>query len=152
MKAISTAQHLLTKLETESAKHGVTAIRRVYISMGPLCRVEPDDLVSAFQTVAAGTVASNAQLKIHYGPVKSRCQRCGIHVSLDSKANPTMHCARCGAVIGHLTPDQEIAIVLIRAQSSYCSPFHQLKEVIVNQGFSMGEKMSTGPCLKTDSA
>ena len=66
------------------------SVTDIYVRVGPLSGVECPLMRSAFPFVAAGTVASHAELHLQRSPVRVRCDECG--------AETEAHVARCRSV------------------------------------------------------
>jgi hydrogenase nickel incorporation protein HypA/HybF len=151
---ISTARHLLTKLEAESWKHGLTGISRVHVRMGALCDIMPDTLTSAFQTVADGTVASGAELNIRLVAPKGLCEKCGNGVPVARRENRPFRCVQCGRDVCKFTSGRELDVVLIRGKirkPSWPGLLKQPSKAIASHGLPLQDDMGKYAPPKADS-
>jgi hydrogenase nickel incorporation protein HypA/HybF len=145
---ISTARDLLTKLEAESWKHGLTGISRVHIRMGALCEIMPDALSSAFHALANGTVASGAELRIRLVSPKGLCERCGTDVPVDRTGDRLFCCAKCGRAVCEITSGRDLDVVLIRGKTqkpTWLGPLKQQDHSIAGRCFALQADM--GKCI-----
>ena len=76
MHEASIVQALLDTVVSEAEKHGARSVSRVELSVGLLSGVDPNLLVSAFELMREGTVASSAELSIETPRITCRCRVC----------------------------------------------------------------------------
>ena len=102
MHESSLCNGLMRRALAVAADHQARVIRRISVSLGPLCGITADDLRAAFDHCAEGTIAAQAALEIRETPLIAFCPRC----EAESDVSPDdLSCPRCGAtarlVSGH---------------------------------------------------
>lgn len=102
MHEASLCNGLMRRALAVAADHRASAIRRISVSLGPLCGITAVDLRAAFDHCAAGTIAAQAVLEIREAPLIAYCPSCDVELSV---APNNLSCNRCGAaarlVSGH---------------------------------------------------
>ena len=76
-------------------------VTRIHIRVGYLRQVVPTALRFAFELIAQGTLAEDAELDIEPVPAAGRCETCGARSALPSFP---FQCENCGAL--DVRPDQ----------------------------------------------
>jgi hydrogenase nickel incorporation protein HypA/HybF len=95
---------LLATVERRAAGRRVTGVK---VRVGALHAVAPPAFSSAFELVAAGTVAADAALDLVVLPVRMRCRGCGEQTAGDELVGL---CPRCGAGDLELTGGDELML------------------------------------------
>lgn len=93
MHEMSICQGLLNQVTQIAAEHHATAVKKIYLQVGPLSGVEPDLLQNIFPIARSNTISANAELVIQLLPIKVKCRRCA------AESNATINklvCAECG--------------------------------------------------------
>ena len=113
MHELSIAQSLLTIVQDESKKHGVTKVTLVHVRIGTLSAIVPDALTFAFNVISEKTVADNALLDIEVVPAKGQCQHCNIDFEVN---NSFFLCPVCGEFASEIIYGKELEITHIEAE------------------------------------
>lgn len=90
----SLAAALLKQVETHAAAHGALRVEEVCVQLGPLAGVEPLLLGTAFEQLAAGSIAAGAILRLHEVPLVARCQDCDREFEVEGFR---FHCPTCSS-------------------------------------------------------
>lgn len=77
MHEMSIAEGILDIVMQETAKSGGTDVKEIGILLGELSGVETEALSFCWESIARGTVAAGAKLKIKRVPLTGRCYSCG---------------------------------------------------------------------------
>lgn len=86
---------MMTILKEEAARHKVSRITRVRLSVGVFTAVEPKTLTACFELFAEGTAAEGAELEITTVPAEGRCLDCGSSFPMHS---PRCRCPKCDSL------------------------------------------------------
>lgn len=93
MHELSVCQALIDQVETIARTRGARRVITINLEIGPLSGVEAQLLRHAYPLAAQGTVAEDAELRIHVGGVRVRCSRC--RSETDTPSNRLV-CRACG--------------------------------------------------------
>jgi len=93
MHESSLCNGLMRRALAVAADHQARVIRRVSVSLGPLCGITAGDLRAAFDHCAEGTIAAQATLEIHETPLVAYCPLCEAESDV---APDDLSCPRCG--------------------------------------------------------
>jgi hydrogenase nickel incorporation protein HypA/HybF len=77
MRESSLITRLLLRVEQEGRAAGAVRVTSVCLRIGECAGVEPVRLMETFQTLARGTIAQGAALRIERISLESRCESCG---------------------------------------------------------------------------
>ena len=113
MHEASIVAGMMNILEDEAARHGVSRITRVRLSVGLFTAVEPKTLAACFELFAEGTAAEGAELDITTVPAQGRCLDCGYTFPMTS---PRCRCPECGSLRLEGTGGREFLITGIDAR------------------------------------
>ena len=98
----------IVEIAVEAAgREGANRVRRVFVDVGALSRVEPDALLFCFAAVSAGTIAEGAALDIQRIPGAGWCMDCGKTVPLAERFGP---CPACGRYHVQMTAGDEMRV------------------------------------------
>lgn len=92
MHELGVAQSLLDYLEKAAKEHHLKKIKSVTLKIGKMRQIVPETLVFLFQTLAEGTIAEQAQLKIELLPVRVHCSQCNQVTDLPPRKYSCPHC------------------------------------------------------------
>ncbi len=92
MHEYSLVEDLLRRVDDEARSHGAVAVRRVVLRIGELAGVEPDLLVTAYETLRPKTVCQGAPLGVEPVAAVWSCPGCGRKI----EAGSGLQCAACG--------------------------------------------------------
>jgi hydrogenase nickel incorporation protein HypA/HybF len=92
MHEYSIVQALVERIATEVKARNATAVHRVGVRVGELSGVEPELLVTAFETFRAGTCCEGARLEVDYVKAAWACRECGAPIA----AGEVLKCPGCG--------------------------------------------------------
>ncbi len=76
MHEMSIAVELLQQLETLALEHGADHVDDFAVTAGAMRGIVPEALDIAFESIAKGTLAEGAKLKLEIIPVIARCKQC----------------------------------------------------------------------------
>ncbi len=93
MHEMALCHGLLDLIEDQRAAVPFARGRRVLVEVGALGHVDPHALRFAFDVVAAGTVAADAELDIHAIPGRGWCMDCSAAIALEHRGDG---CPQCG--------------------------------------------------------
>jgi hydrogenase nickel incorporation protein HypA/HybF len=88
-------------------------VRTIYMSVGRLTTVVPDNLRFLFEVLAEDSVLAGASLAIEHVPVRIRCGDCGTETELK---DIDFHCARCGSAGVDITAGRELMIESVEVE------------------------------------
>lgn len=91
MHEASLVSALLARVESEAARRGAIAVRRVEVTLGELAGVEPDQLTAAWEAFRAGTRCAAAELLLAAEAARWDCPRCGTPLP----AGSILRCPTC---------------------------------------------------------
>jgi len=112
MHEVSICEHLLVILAQEAKQHGVSRIVRLRVQIGRLSCLDPEALRFAFDAIAPGTIAENAELQIDCPPVRATCKDCGSDVDLETRLDA---CRACGSTRLELHSGEEMRLLEMEA-------------------------------------
>lgn len=113
MHEMSIAVELLQQLEAVAAEHGVQRIESFTVAAGAMRGVVPEALDIAFESVADGTAAQGADLKLEIVSALARCRQCGCEFEpgIDSYL-----CLRCNQADVEIVRGNEIVLMSVTGQ------------------------------------
>jgi hydrogenase nickel incorporation protein HypA/HybF len=79
-----------------AGKHDVLKIRAIHLEIGRLSDLEEEWMQRYFDYLSRGTLAENAELKIHWIPVVFQCPACAASLKADGNNLRDVACAVCG--------------------------------------------------------
>jgi hydrogenase nickel incorporation protein HypA/HybF len=89
----SIVEALVARVTVEARLRGATAVHGLQVRLGQLSGVEPDLLVTAYETFRAGSICENAPLTLTTVPAAWVCTGCG----RDIQRGEILQCPACGA-------------------------------------------------------
>jgi hydrogenase nickel incorporation protein HypA/HybF len=92
MHEMALCHGILDLIEDARNQDRFETVRRVIVEVGALGHVDPHALHFAFDVVAAGTVAANAELDIHEIPGKGWCMDCSREIAVGQRGDGCPHC------------------------------------------------------------
>ena len=113
MHEVGIAHGIIKIIQQETAKHGMSKVRRVHVRIGELSNLVPDALSFAFETISPGTIAEGAELKIEIVPPKGRCEKCDIEFPVDGIM---FFCPQCNAIGSEIVAGKELEIAEIEGE------------------------------------
>lgn len=115
MHELSVAQSILSIIEEEMAKNGLTRLGKVVIVNGELAGVITEALEFAWQAITIDTDREGSVIEIKEVPLELRCMTCG-HRFFPGGAKYAP-CPECGEVLGHeVLQGKELYIENIEAE------------------------------------
>jgi len=114
MHELSVCRGLLKQVSQIAAGHNASAVKKIYLQIGPLAGVESTLLQTAFPVASIGTLAEQAEMFIKTMPVRVRCKRC--HAESEVQLN-NLTCAACGDWKTELLSGDELLIERIEMQT-----------------------------------
>lgn len=107
MHELSIASNLLDQVLAVAGQHGMTRVTEIEVRCGVARLVVPDALHAAFAALAAGTLASDATLRLVEEPLRIRCRAC----QLESPATvEDCRCSKCGQADVAMVAGHEIIL------------------------------------------
>lgn len=94
MHELSLMESLRDILEAEAVSQHFETVQVIELTMGPFSHVEAEALRFCFDSVMRGSLAEEAELRIHWQVAAARCPVCGHHCSPQTRYDP---CPACGA-------------------------------------------------------
>jgi hydrogenase nickel incorporation protein HypA/HybF len=76
MHEYSLVQSLVTRVEEEARRRSALAVHRLSVRVGELSGVDPELLLTAYETFRAGTICENAPLTLTRVAASWSCPRC----------------------------------------------------------------------------
>jgi hydrogenase nickel incorporation protein HypA/HybF len=84
MHEYSIVGSLIERIHAEAAERGATSISRVWISIGELSGVDPELLVTAYETFREHTICAQADLSVKRIPARWVCPGCERSIAEDA--------------------------------------------------------------------
>ncbi len=94
MHEFGIVQSLLEQCENQVIKNRVNKITKVVVKIGVLSGVEPDLLISAFESFKEKTVCDGAEFVVNIQPILVKCNSCNTESTLKKFE---YICPRCGS-------------------------------------------------------
>ncbi len=95
MHEATLAQNIIDDIESRIEAGEISGrIRGVYLSVGRLTSVVPENLSFLFQVLAEGSALEGALLEIDRIPIRARCRSCGDSFEID---DVYFSCKGCGS-------------------------------------------------------
>ena len=101
MHEMSIASSLLTIVQEEMKKHGVSRLLLVRVRCGALTNIVPEALSFAFEALTMGTPFEGAVLEMEEVPLTLRCSKCGAVFTPSPEEQFFAACPACGSEAGH---------------------------------------------------
>lgn len=95
MHEMSLVHDVVDVVLDECAKHGITRVKNVYLTVGEGRDIVIDLLDALFRHLARGTVAAEAHIVVNRVPLTMRCRSCGAIFTLDIYDESTWACPTC---------------------------------------------------------
>jgi hydrogenase nickel incorporation protein HypA/HybF len=101
MHEISIAGAIMDAVLDAAKKHDAKKVNEVFIEIGELTALNPDQLKFIFETISAGTAAENAKYEIQVIRSLINCKKCSYkgHIEFFEKLHfflPVIRCPECG--------------------------------------------------------
>ena len=93
MHEYSIVQALLAQVETQAARHGATAVKRLEVRIGELSGVEIELLKTAYEMMRERTICGGAPLEITPVAPRWECRSCGHEITQGG----ALQCPACGS-------------------------------------------------------
>jgi hydrogenase nickel incorporation protein HypA/HybF len=117
MHEMSIAQSLVSIIEQEMQKHGVTRLKKAVLRHGRLAGVVPDALSFAWDAVTPGTPLEGAELVMEEVPLVVRCRSCRLEFEPKETHVILAVCPGCGEEVGHeIVSGKEMHLQSIEAE------------------------------------
>ena len=124
MHEISVCQGLLKQVSQIAAENNATAIKKIFLQIGPLAGVESALLQAAFPIASKGTLAEQAKMFIQDMPVCVRCKTC--NAESEARLN-NLTCAACGDWKTELLSGDELLIERVEMQTTPLNKSQKVK-------------------------
>jgi len=93
MHEMALTRGIIEAIEENATREGFSAVKGVWVEVGPLACVEPAALRFAFDAAAHGTIAEGARLEILPTEGTGWCVPCGKPIAVTRRYDP---CPDCG--------------------------------------------------------
>lgn len=90
-----------------AARHAAKRVVGVKLLVGRMTGVEPEALRFCFASLAAGTVAAEAELEIELAPLCACCRDCGEEFGVE---NYRFLCPQCGSAAVEVISGRELRV------------------------------------------
>ena len=110
MHEYSLACEIFENVMAIAQANNALAVRSITLKIGRLAHINPDQLLFSFETLAEGSIASNAKMNVEFVPPSIECE-CGYRGTLDditddaadteaslSEYIARMNCPVCGGI------------------------------------------------------
>jgi len=108
MHEASIAQNIIEDIEQRIDSGEISGrVRTIYLSVGRLTAVVPDNLRFVFEVLAGDSALAGAALSIEHVPVRIRCLDCNAEIEME---DIDFHCGRCGSANVDIASGRELMI------------------------------------------
>lgn len=119
MHEISIAGAIIDAVVDAANKNNAKKVKEVFIEIGELTALNPDQLKFIFQKITCGTVAEGATYDIHVVKTLIKCRKCsyGGHTKFFEKLHffqPTVKCPKCEGTDVDIIEGRECCVKKIR--------------------------------------
>lgn len=101
MHEMSIAQSIMSIIQDEMGKHGLTKVNRVVLKNGRLAGVVSDALSFAWEVLTKNSPLDGAELVVEEIPLQLACGGCGHEFICEDAISHLMPCPLCGEQLGH---------------------------------------------------
>jgi hydrogenase nickel incorporation protein HypA/HybF len=109
MHEASIARHLIEAIGRRIDEGEIVGeVEKVYVRVGRMTAVVPDNLRRFFDILAPGSPLDGAELSIEETPIRAKCRDCGVVFSLKGA---DFECAECGSGDSEVVSGRELTIV-----------------------------------------
>lgn len=116
MHEMGIAQGILDIAMDHATRHDVPQegkIKVIHLLIGEMTGVEPESLRFCFSSLAAGTIAENAELKVAILPLLGRCRNCQREFSIDEYK---FVCPACASVAVEIISGRELKVECLEVE------------------------------------
>lgn len=119
MHEISIAGAIMDAVLDAARKNDAKHVNEVFIEIGELTALNPDQLKFIFETISAGTVAEGARYNIGVVKPLINCKKCGYNGAIDffEKLHfflPVIMCPKCGEIDIDIIAGRECCVKKIK--------------------------------------
>lgn len=107
MHEMALTENIIQAIEDNAAQEGYSAVKGVWIEVGPLAGVETEALRFCFDVVARGTIAEGARFEIIATEGTAWCIPCGKSIRIVQRYDA---CPDCGSHQLQITGGEELRI------------------------------------------
>ena len=102
MHKMAIAEGILDIALDYAAKNDAKTIGCISLLLGEMSGVETEALTFCFSAVVRGTIAEDAELKLHRVPLMGRCRSCGkeVHIEQSDFICPACHTGQLDIISG----------------------------------------------------
>lgn len=111
MHEVGIIESALGSVLSQARAHGAQRVDRIVLRIGTLAGVDGDALRFAFEVVARGTIAAEAELEIRDVAARANCTSCA--AEFDVEGGPIFVCPRCGRLSGEIRQGRELELTRI---------------------------------------
>lgn len=105
---------LIERVRAEAAERGASSVSRVWVSIGELAGVDPELLVTAYETFREHTICEKAELSVNHVSARWQCPRCARGIADDAP----LYCPDCSTPARLMSGD-EILLERIEMEVSH---------------------------------
>jgi hydrogenase nickel incorporation protein HypA/HybF len=111
MHEYSIVGSLIERVESEAARSGATAVKRLWVSIGDLSGVDRELLATAYDTFRERTICEGAELRVTPVAARWSCPRCAQNI----EPGAMLRCSACN-VPATLSEGDEIVLERIEME------------------------------------
>jgi len=108
MHEVGIMEAALGAVLSQARSRGAQRVHRIVLRIGALSGVDADSLRFAFDAIAAGTIAAEAELEIRDVPAVAHCASCAKDFTAVSGA--IFSCPRCRRLSGEVRQGRELEL------------------------------------------
>lgn len=125
MHELSIAQGLVDAVVDYARREGFARARVLHLELGAFSAVMPEALEFGFASVAAGTAAEGAELRLRRVPGRGRCAGCGHDGPVETR--PAL-CPACGEHELDVSGGGELRLVELEIEGARSEPVSRSRE------------------------
>lgn len=114
MHELSIVLNIIDIAESEAAKAGADAVKRIELDIGKLSTVEPMAFDFAWKQAVRNTMLEHAERVTNYVAGLGRCTECGTEFSMKELFDP---CPACGSFLSEVIRGRELQVRSISIDS-----------------------------------
>ena len=113
MHELPIVKGILNVVLNQAAENNAAAIKSVDLEIGEMHDLVPEWVEKFFRFASKGTIAEDAELRIHRRPIICKCDACGEYFVLHLRLEDQLHCPVCGSQEFQLISGRELQVLKI---------------------------------------
>ena len=101
MHELAIAESMITIVQDEMAKHGLTQVSKIKMVYGEISAIVPEALETAFAMLTANTSLHQAIIELEMKPMAVRCGQCSHEFEPPAEERVLIPCPQCSNILGH---------------------------------------------------